>query len=118
MSDVGDQPWYPIWWPGWSEFEQSVLEGCEIQDWVINPDGTRFLRVQNMAANNELARRNPVDSTDRWGGLSPSGESLPYALAWVDTCTGTDVAVETPGPYVGPYGYGRYGHSIYGGPTP
>jgi hypothetical protein len=89
----------------------AFIQGCEVVDYVVNPDGTRDVRRQNMAANNELARRDPVNGQDRWGGLSPSGESTPYAIAWVDTCTGADIEVVDPPFYAGPYGWGWYAAS-------
>jgi len=67
-----------------------MVTGCEVIDYVVNPDTTRVVRQQNEAANNELTRRG---GADRWGTVVASGELAPYAVAWVNTCDGTEVVV-------------------------
>jgi hypothetical protein len=82
--------------------------GCEIQDWVVNPDGTRTYRQQNHAANLELQRRGDLDLLVR------SGESAPYAVAWVSTCGGEWIEPPDEG-VLGVYGLALYGMLNYGG---
>lgn len=62
------------------EADSQPMNGCEVRDYVVNPDETRVLRMQNEAANVELARRGET--------TVPSGEVAPYAIAWVNTCGG------------------------------
>jgi len=72
----------------------SPWAGCEVTDFVVYPpDGTLIGRELNEAANTELSRRG---GSDRWGGVHPSGEVEPYAIAWMDTCTGA-IVIEEPG---------------------
>ena len=91
MSDLGmgNLPfWYPPYWPGWWDYEREVLDGCEIVDYVLYPDGTRVYRLQNEAANAELQRRG---GSDRWGTTVVSGDVAPYAIVWVNTCGGETI---------------------------
>lgn len=84
--------------------------GCEVQDWVIYPDGSLVYRNQNAAANDELARRGQFDQ------VVNTGDVQPYGIRWVNTCGGY---VDDPSAtYAGPYGFGDYGLSYYGGQKP
>ena len=85
-----------------------LLAACEIQDWVVTPE-VRLYRRQNRAANDELLRRG------RESEIEPSGDVFPYAIEWVDTCSGASTIQLPDTPFVGPYGGGYYGGGVYGG---
>jgi hypothetical protein len=65
-----------------------LLSGCEVKDVVLHDDGSKEERLQNEAANAELARRG---GSDRFGGLHPSGEVPPDTVIWIDTCSGKEL---------------------------
>jgi hypothetical protein len=110
---MSDQP--PVAPPDYWVYEREVIHGCEVMDFVLNPDGTVLQeRMQNLAANIELQRRYPDTQADRWGGLSRSGETEPYAISWVNTCGGSVVEPGTANVLMG-YGVAIYGQMRYGG---
>lgn len=60
------------------------MRDCEVRDFVQHPDGSQVLRMQNEAANVELARRGQPELQE------PSGEVPPDAIWWAIWCGGLD----------------------------